>query len=93
MAWRGRAAPRPARWPPVFYPTPADLGDALRPLLFESGYLAAPYPKLFRLPALRAAGLRFDEGLKINEDVLFNTVFFTKFHFHFLLVWCILLPI
>ena len=75
MAWRGRAAPRPARWPPVFYPTPADLGDALRPLLFESGYLAAPYPKLFRLPALRAAGLRFDEGLKINEDVLFNTVF------------------
>lgn len=70
-----QSGPAPCPLAPGFYPTPADLGDALRPLLFESGYLAAPYPKLFRLPALRAAGLRFDEGLKINEDVLFNTVF------------------
>ena len=74
--WHG-AAERPRALPvgPGFLPHPRRPGDALRPLLFESGYLAAPYPKLFRLPALRAAGLRFDEGLKINEDVLFNTVF------------------
>ena len=42
------------------------------PLLFESGYLAAPYPKLFRLDVIRRNKLRFDPRLKINEDVLFN---------------------
>ena len=42
------------------------------PLLFESGYLAAPYPKLFRLDVICRNKLRFDPRLKINEDVLFN---------------------
>ena len=51
----------------------AALGDALRPLLFDTGLLAAPYPKLFRRAALGA--LRFDERLAINEDVLFNIQF------------------
>lgn len=50
----------------------AALGDALDPLLFESGYLAAPYSKLFRLDLIEAGGLRFHEGLQVNEDVLFN---------------------
>ena len=54
----------------------AALGDALDPLLFETGLLAAPYPKLFRRAALGA--LRFDENLKINEDVLFNLLFLQK---------------
>ena len=37
-----QSGPAPCPLAPGFYPTPADLGDALRPLLFESGYLAAP---------------------------------------------------
>ena len=53
-------------------PAPPRWGDALDPLLFESGYLAAPYPKLFRLDVIRRNKLRFDPRLKINEDVLFN---------------------
>lgn len=52
------------------------LGDALMPLLFDTGLLAAPYPKLFRRSTLGA--LRFDETLKINEDVLFNILFLQK---------------
>lgn len=51
----------------------AALGDALPPLLFDTGLLAAPYPKLFRRAALGA--LRFDPQLQINEDVLFNIQF------------------
>ena len=51
----------------------AALGEALAPLLFDTGLLAAPYPKLFRRDAI--GPLRFDEGLKINEDVLFNIQF------------------
>ena len=51
----------------------AALGDALSPLLFETGLLAAPYPKLFRRAAI--GPLRFEERLKINEDVLFNILF------------------
>ena len=70
-----QSGPAPCPLAPGFYPTPADLGDAMDPLLFESGYLAAPYPKLFLAETLRRTGLRFDERLKINEDVLFNTVF------------------
>ena len=52
------------------------LGEALSPLLFDTGLLAAPYPKLFRREAI--GGLRFDETLKINEDVLFNILFIQK---------------
>ena len=49
------------------------LGEALSPLLFDTGLLAAPYPKLFRRRTL--GGLRFDERLAVNEDVLFNIQF------------------
>ena len=70
-----QSGPVPCPLPPGFYPTPADLGPAMDPLLFESGYFAAPYPKLFCAATLRQTGLRFDVSLKINEDVLFNTVF------------------
>lgn len=51
----------------------AALGGALSPLLFDTGLLAAPYPKLFRRHTL--GGLRFDDRLQINEDVLFNIQF------------------
>ena len=51
----------------------ASLGGALSPLLFDTGLLAAPYPKLFRRRTL--GGLRFDDRLQINEDVLFNIQF------------------
>ena len=51
----------------------AALGGALSPLLFDTGLLAAPYPKLFRRRTL--GGLRFDDRLQINEDVLFNIQF------------------
>ncbi|MDD4850701.1 MAG: glycosyltransferase family A protein [Gemmiger sp.] len=66
---------------PGFYPGPAALGDALAPLLFDTAYLAAPYPKLFRADVLAAgaaggkAPLRFDTTLAVNEDVLFNIQF------------------
>lgn len=69
------SGPNPCPLVPGYYPDPAALGQALRPLLFESGYLAAPYGKAFSAKALRDARLRFDEALKVNEDVLFNTVF------------------
>lgn len=72
---RRQSGPNPCPLSPGFYPDPAALGDAMGPLLFESGYLAAPYAKLFRRQTLLAAGLRFDENMQINEDVLFNTVF------------------
>ena len=52
------------------YPDLQALGSALAPLLFDTGLLAAPYPKLFRRSAIGA--LRFSPQLKINEDVLFN---------------------
>ena len=58
---------------PGFYPSLPALGDALEPLLFTSGLLAAPYPKLFRREQLGT--LRFDARLQINEDVLFNLQF------------------
>ena len=45
-------------------------------LYAATGLLAAPYPKLFRRSAIGA--LRFDETLKINEDVLFNILFLQK---------------
>ena len=51
----------------------AALVGALSPLLFDTGLLAAPYPKLFRRRTL--GGLRFDDRLQINEDVLFNIQF------------------
>lgn len=70
------SGPAPCPLAPGFYAGPADLGVALEPLLFESGYLAAPYAKLFRREAL--AGLRFDETLQINEDVLFNLQFLQR---------------
>lgn len=46
--------------------------DALAALLFTTGYLAAPYPKLFEAARLRRSALRFDEALAVNEDVKFN---------------------
>lgn len=69
------SGPAPCPLASGLYDRVADLGPALEPLLFESGYLAAPYPKLFRADLIRQAGLRFDEGLQINEDVLFNLDF------------------
>lgn len=54
----------------------AALEPRLSALLFDTGLLAAPYPKLFRRSTIGA--LRFDEGLKINEDVLFNILFLQK---------------
>ena len=67
------SGPAPCPLAPGFYQSPAAFGAALDPLLFESGYLAAPYAKLFRRAAL--GDLRFDEALKVNEDVLFNLEF------------------
>lgn len=69
------SGPAPCPLAPGRYDHVADLGEALDPLLFESGYFAAPYPKLFRMDIIRQANLRFDERLKINEDVLFNLDF------------------
>lgn len=54
----------------------AALEPRLSALLFDTGLLAAPYPKLFRRSTIGA--LRFDETLKINEDVLFNILFLQK---------------
>ena len=58
---------------PGFYANLPALGTALEPLLFTTGLLAAPYPKLFRRAVIGA--LRFDARLQINEDVLFNLQF------------------
>lgn len=54
----------------------AALEPRLSALLLDTGLLAAPYPKLFRRSAIGT--LRFDETLKINEDVLFNILFLQK---------------
>ena len=54
----------------------AALEPRLSALLFDTGLLAAPYPKLFRRSVIGT--LRFDETLKINEDVLFNILFLQK---------------
>lgn len=51
------SGPAPNPLAPGCYASPAALGDALDPLLFESGYLAAPYPKLFRLDVIRRNSL------------------------------------
>ena len=69
------SGPVPCPLAPGAYARLTDLGDALGPLLFETGYLAAPYPKLFSAAVIRAAGLRFDETLAVNEDVRFNLDF------------------
>lgn len=69
------SGPAPCPLAPGQYPDTDALGQALRPLLFESGYLAAPYAKVFRADLIRQGGLRFDESLKINEDILFNIDF------------------
>lgn len=70
-----QSGPNPCPLGPGVFPCLADVGAALEPLLFESGYLAAPYPKLFNAAALRQAGVRFNEALAVNEDVLFNLDF------------------
>ena len=85
------SGPAPNPLAPGCYAGPAALGDALDPLLFESGYLAAPYPKLFRLDVIRRNKLRFDPRLKINEDVLFNLQYLRFLHF-FTKKLCHLLP-
>ena len=59
--------------PAGFCPDLQALGSALSPLLFDTGLLAAPYPKLFRRAAIGT--VRFDARLAINEDVLFNIQF------------------
>ena len=59
--------------PAGFCPDLQALGSALSPLLFDTGLLVAPYPKLFRRAAIGA--VRFDARLAINEDVLFNIQF------------------
>lgn len=69
------SAPAPCPLAPGRYDSLTDLGGALDPLLFESGYLAAPYPKLFRADVIRRRALRFDEALAVNEDVLFNLAY------------------
>lgn len=50
--------------PAGFCPDLQALGSALSPLLFDTGLLAAPYPKLFRRAAIGA--VRFDARLAIN---------------------------
>lgn len=67
------SGPAPCPLAPGVYERLKDTGAALDPLLFESGYLAAPYAKVFSAAAL--GPLRFDEGLAVNEDVLFNLEF------------------
>ena len=67
------SGPAPCPLAPGLYPDLPALGGALDPLLFESGYLAAPYPKLYR-----KTDLRFDERLQVNEDILFNLQFLKK---------------
>lgn len=69
------SGPAPCPLAPGCYAGPAALGGALDPLLFESGYLAAPYAKLFRAAPLQNARLRFDPALAVNEDILFNLQF------------------
>lgn len=54
----------------------ASLQPRLSALLFDTGLLAAPYLKLFHRRTIGT--LRFDENLKINEDVLFNILFLQK---------------
>lgn len=67
-------AVKPTEYLPAgLYPNLQALGSALSPLLFDTGLLAAPYPKLFRRAAIGA--VRFDARLAINEDVLFNIQF------------------
>ena len=67
------SGPAPCPLAPGVYERLKDTGPALAPLLFESGYLAAPYSKVFSAAAL--GPLRFDETLVVNEDVLFNLEF------------------
>lgn len=75
---RASAPPEEAVLPPADgrYQGLAALGESLSPLLFDTGLLAAPYPKLFRRSTIGT--LRFEESLKINEDVLFNILFLQK---------------
>lgn len=49
------------------------LGTAFFSLLFDLGLLASPCMKLYRRRSIGT--LRFNEALKINEDVLFNLQF------------------
>lgn len=52
------------------------LGTALFPLLFGHGLLSSPCMKFYRRRDIGT--LRFNEALKINEDVLFNLQFLQK---------------
>lgn len=75
---RRASAPEQAVLPPATgrYAGLAALKESLSTLLFETGLLASPYPKLFKRATI--GDLRFDETLKINEDVLFNILFLQK---------------
>ena len=57
-----QSGPAPCPLAPGVFPRLADVGAALEPLLFESGYLAAPYPKLFNAAALRQGGRALQRG-------------------------------
>ena len=52
------------------------LGTALFPLLFGHGLLSSPWAKFYRRRDIDTQ--RFNEALKINEDVLFNLQFLQK---------------
>ena len=52
------------------------LGTALFPLLFGHGLLSSPWAKFYRRRDIGTQ--RFNEALKINEDVLFNLQFLQK---------------
>lgn len=55
---------------------PGELGEAeLGRLLIDTGVLAAPYAKFYRASLLRRHHIRFDEALRVNEDILFNLHF------------------
>ena len=62
------------------------LGTAFFSLLFELGLLSSPCMKLYRRRSIGT--LRFNEALKINEDVLFNLQFLQKNSFLYFLQGC-----
>ena len=62
------------------------LGTALFPLLFGHGLLSSPCMKLYRRRDIGTQ--RFNEALKINEDVLFNLQFLQKNSSTYLLQGC-----
>ena len=78
-----QSSPAPCPLAPGFYPTPADLGDAMDPLLFESGYLAAPISQTF-LGRGHCAGRDFTlMNVSKSMRMSCSTQFFYKIPFPF----------